>query len=241
MSFINNDEDLKSYTTNGIPLLERDVASFLSKTYGWMALAMVITALAAWLVGNNVAYQEMLFTGYRPLVLVGVEVALVLGLSFALNRISAATASLLFVAYSLVNGLTLGVIFLVYTQASIFSTFIVCAILFGVMSLYGYFTKKDLSSIGRLLFFALIGIIIASVVNMFLGNSMLDLVISAIGVIVFIGLTAYDTQKIKGYAQDAIGNDESSYRKLTIISALCLYLDFVNLFLYLLKFLGNRR
>ncbi|MCQ2206751.1 MAG: Bax inhibitor-1/YccA family protein [Paludibacteraceae bacterium] len=215
------------------------VAAYFSKVYGWMAFALLLSGLAAWLTGHNVAIQQALFTGYTPMVLFGIELALVFGISAAINNLSASVCTLLFVLYSVVNGLTLGVIFLVYTETSIMSTFLVTAITFGVMSIYGYTTKSDLTGWGKILMFALIGLVVATLVNFFMKSSMMSLIISGIGVLVFVGLTAYDTQKLKDLAYTA--TDEESMTKLAVYGALDLYLDFVNLFLYLLRFLGNRR
>lgn len=215
------------------------VSTYFSKVYGWMAFALLLSGLAAWLTGHNVAIQQVLFTGYTPIILCVVEVALVFGIGAALNNMSASTCTLLFVLYSVINGLTMGVIFLAYTEYSILSTFLVTAITFGAMSLYGYTTKSDLTSWGKILLFALIGLIVATLVNFFLKSPMMNYVISGIGVLVFVGLTAYDTQKLKALAYTA--TDEESMTKLAVYGALDLYLDFVNLFLYLLRFLGSRR
>jgi FtsH-binding integral membrane protein len=160
-------------------------------------------------------------------------------LSEAVQRMSANTATFVFLMYALVNGLTLSVIFLVYTLGSIASTFFVTAATFGVMSAYGYFTKTDLTKMGNILFMALIGLIIASLVNIFLNNSTLYWIITYAGVLIFVGLTAYDTQKIK--EMNIIGNEGTEEdQKEAIMGALTLYLDFINLFLYLLRILGNR-
>ena len=235
-------EEVKSIGDGGFndPIASNKVISaFFSKVYGWMAFALLLSGLAAWLTGHNVAIQQTLFTGYTPMVLFGIELVLVFGIGAAINKLSASMCTLLFVIYSVVNGLTLGVIFLKYTEASIMSTFLVTAITFGVMSVYGFTTKSDLTSWGKILFFALIGLIVATLVNFFLKSSMFQFIISGIGVLVFVGLTAYDTQKLKALAFSA--NDEESMTKLAVYGALDLYLDFINLFLYLLRFFGNRR
>ena len=235
-------EEVKSIGDGGFtdPIASNKVISaFFSKVYGWMAFALLLSGLAAWLTGHNVAIQQTLFTGYTPMVLFGIELALVFGIGAAINKLSASMCTLLFVIYSVVNGLTLGVIFLAYTESSIMSTFLVTAITFGVMSVYGFTTKSDLTSWGKILFFALIGLIVATLVNFFLKSSMFQFIISGIGVLVFVGLTAYDTQKLKALAFSA--NDEESLTKLAVYGALDLYLDFINLFLYLLRFFGNRR
>ena len=164
------------------------------------------------------------------------ELALVFTLSGAINRLSEFNATAIFIAYSALNGVTLSILALVYTASSITSTFVTTAGMFGAMSLYGYMTKKDLSSWGSFLFMGLIGVVIASVVNIFVSSSSVSWVISAIGVIVFTGLTAYDTWKIKAMAAQGVEG-----RKPAILGALTLYLDFINLFLMLLRFGGDRR
>jgi len=164
------------------------------------------------------------------------ELGLVITLAGAINRLSATAATLLFVAYSALNGVTLSVIALVYTANSIASTFVITAGMFGAMSAYGYMTRRDLTSWGSFLFMGLIGVVIASVVNIFVGSSTVSWFISGIGIIVFTGLTAYDTWKIKAMAAGGVGG-----RKPAILGALTLYLDFINLFLMLLRFTGSRR
>ena len=213
------------------------LSEFLSKTYGWMAIALVTSALAAWYVGHNESIMATCLNHFLALAVI--ELGLVFGLSFFIEKISASVASMIFVAYSLLNGITLGFYFMVYTSESIVSTFGVCALMFGVMSAYGYYTKTDLSGIGKLLTFGLIGIIIAGVVNLFLGSSLLCTITSAVGVIVFIGLTAYDTQMIKAIGSRYDGSE--SFTKLSIVAALQLYLDLINLIIYMLRFIGNKR
>lgn len=239
MSF--NDNDMPQFGGSaGSPIdYTLGLSAFFTKVYGWMAFALVLSGLAAWLTGHNEVIAKAIFTGYTPMILFGAELALVFAIGAGMSRWSASVVTTLFVIYSVVNGLTLGVIFIVYELGSIVSTFAVTALTFGAMSLYGYTTKKDLTGIGKMLFFALIGLVIASIVNLFLQNSMFELVVSAIGVVVFIGLTAYDTQKLKAIAYTA--EDQESMTKLAVYGALDLYLDFINLFLYLLRFMGNRR
>lgn len=216
------------------------VPALIRKVYTWMALALVITGVTAYGVAispnliNLIFGSKMVFFG-----LIIAELAMVMILTARLNKLSLASATMMFIGYSVLNGVTLASIFLVYTMSSIASTFFICAATFGVMSAYGAMTKTDLSSMGKLLFMALIGLIIATLVNVFVGNSMLDLIISYVGVLVFVGLTAWDTQKIKMMLADADYMDEST-QKLALIGALSLYLDFVNLFLYLLRIFGKR-
>ena len=213
----------------------------MRKVYLWMALAMVITGLTSYYVATSPALLEMIFTNSAVLwgLIIG-ELALVFGLSAAINKLSLPLATLMFVLYSVVNGATLSFVFLVYTSTSIVNVFLITAITFAVMAAYGYFTKKDLTSWGRMLFMALIGLIIASIVNIFLKSSGMNMVISYIGVLVFVGLTAYDSQKIKEMLMQAPDAGETM-QKLALLGALSLYLDFINLFLYLLRILGSSR
>jgi hypothetical protein len=171
-------------------------------------------------------------------VLIFAELGIVLGLSAGFNKLSATTAAVLFYVYAAINGLMLSSIFLVYTATSIAKTFFITAGTFGVMSVYGYFTNKDLSKFGSYLIMALFGLIICSLVNIFLKSSGFEWIISGLGVLIFIGLTAWDTQKIK---EMALMSPESSHGRLATLGALSLYLDFINLFLYLLRFFGNNR
>ena len=189
-----------------------------------------------------VSMMEMIFSNQAVFwVLAIVEIGLVIGLSAAINKLSFTAAALMFIIYSVVNGLTMSVIFLAYTATSIATTFFITAGAFAGLALIGYFTKKDLSTMGKFLLFALIGVIIASVVNIFVKSSGLDFIISIIGVLVFAGLTAYDSQKIKNMFL-AYGDEvNDTTQKLAILGSLTLYLDFINLFLYLLRFLGKAR
>ena len=220
--------------------VETQVRSFVHRVYMWMTFALTLTALVAVVAVSTPAITDVVF---QPSVMIGLiigELALVFVLSLAIGRLSSATATALFVLYSAINGLTLSIIFLIYTSESIGSTFFVTAATFGAMSLYGYTTQRDLTSWGNLLFMALIGLILASVVNMFMASSSLYWLITYGGVIIFVGLTAYDTQKIKMIGMQVAVESEAG-RKLAIIGALALYLDFINLFLYLLRLLGKRR
>jgi FtsH-binding integral membrane protein len=211
----------------------------MRKVYVWMSLALVVTGLTALFVANN--YNAMTFmTGGMFWGLAIAEIALVLIISAGINRLSFATAGLLFIAYSVLNGLTMSFIFQVYTQSSIASTFFITAGTFAAMSIVGFVTKKDMTGIGKFLFMALIGLIIASVVNMFMQSSAIYWITSFAGVLIFVGLTAWDTQRIKQMFL-AYGNDVNEQtQKLALLGSLELYLDFINLFLYLLRFLGNR-
>jgi len=214
---------------------------FFQKVYGWMFLGLIISGLTAYITYlNPVIYRFILFNFYIFLGLLFLEVAFVFGLVFLYKRISPNTAIFLFLIYSFVTGLTLSVIFLVYTIDSISLTFFIAASMFGLMSIYGFYTKTDLTGIGHVLIMGLFGIVIASFSNLFLMNEELDYVVSFVGVIVFTGLTAYDTQKIK--KRNIFGNEGTPEDiKESIIGALDLYLDFVNLFLKLLRFTGKKR
>jgi len=216
-------------------------ASFVAKVYGWMCFALCITGIVAYLVATNHQLVNAIF-GNRLLLfgLFGAEFLIVIGLSMAINRMSAYTATAVFIAYSALNGVTFAAIFLIYTASSIASTFGITAGAFGTMALYGYITKRDLTTLGNIFFMALIGLIIATVVNMFWANSMMYWIVTYAGVIIFCGLTAYDTQKIKEMALGVEGDFEAE-RKGAVMGALALYLDFINLFLYLLRIFGSRR
>lgn len=216
---------------------------FLAKVFNWMFIGLLLTSAAAFLTANSQAALGLIF-GNRLVFygLVIVELGMVFTLVSRVEKLSAGTATMLFVLYSLVNGVTLSAILMVYTMTSIAVTFFVTAGMFGVMAVYGFVTKKDLTSLGSFLFMGLVGIIIASVVNFFVGSSMMSWIISGIGVIVFTGLTAYDVQRLSHIGASGImSGGEAAIRKGSIIGALTLYLDFINLFLMLLHFLGGRR
>lgn len=221
--------------------LSHNISVYLTKVYNWMAVALLLTGLVAYFTSQSemmiqaIIGNRILFFG----LIIG-ELALVGYISARINKISSYNATLLFLAYTVLNGLTMSVIFMAYTSASISTTFIITAGTFGVMSLYGYYTKSDLTKIGNLAFMALIGIIIASVVNMFMNSEMMSWIISYLGVAIFIGLTAYDTQKLKRIAMNGFENEEGM-EKSAILGALTLYLDFINLFLFLLRILGDRK
>ncbi len=224
-----------------LPMVEAEQRSFMVKVYGWMGMALATTALVAmtiasydymieWLAANRLVFFGILIA---QLVLVG-------WLGIRIQKMSATTATMVFFAYAALTGVTFSLLFRIYTQESIASTFLITGGTFGVMSAYGYFTKRDLTSWGNLLFMALIGLIIASLVNLFWHNETFYWVVTYAGILIFVGLTAYDTQKIK--EMNIIGNagtDED--RKEAIMGALRLYLDFINLFLMLLRVFGRRR
>lgn len=218
--------------------LESYVSSVMKRVYFKMFLALIVTAVTAWVCSTSyVIMNFMLSHSWTYLGLLVVELIMVFSLAGAINKLSDASASLLFYAYSIVNGIVFSMVLMAFTTASIYQTFFITAGVFGAMSIYGLLTKNDLTKIGSFLYMALWGLIIAIVVNIFWANSTLDWVISFIGVAIFIGLTAWDTQKIK---RMAAVTDQSNVGRLATIGALTLYLDFVNLFLYLLRFFGNR-
>lgn len=217
-------------------------STLMRSVYTWMTLALAITGLTAMYMAKSLTVIDMMMQ--NSMLFWGVliaEVVLVMYMSARINKISFTTATLLFIAYSILNGVTLSILFLIYTASSIATTFFVTAGTFGAMALFGYVTKKDLTRIGSLCIMGVIGLIIASVVNMFLHNTMMDMIISYVGVLLFVGLTAYDAQKIKHLLSgDDIEVNEST-QKIALLGALTLYLDFINLFIYLLRILGDRK
>ncbi len=219
------------------------VNSFIRSVYNWMAIGLALTGLIAYFVSQSQALLTIIFG--NPILYFGLiigELGLVFFLASRIQKIQASTATGLFLFYAALNGLTLSIIFIRYTQASIISTFFICAATFAASSVFGMVTKKDLTSLGQFMIMGLIGIIIASVVNIFFRSSMMQMIISYIGVIVFVGLTAYDTQKIKNMALTQPADLEGSVvRKGAIMGALTLYLDFINLFIMLLHILGGSR
>lgn len=223
------------------PRTNQEHTDFITKVYGWMTLALFLSGMTSVWVAFTPSVLSLIFDNrlifYGLLIL---QLGMVLYLSFLVKKISAFNAILAFIAYSIVTGLTLSVIFLVYTLASIIATFFITAVVFGIMSAYGYFTKRDLTTMGNLLLMALLGLIVASIANLFLFNEILDWIITYAGVVIFVGLTAYDTQKIKdGNIIGNAGTDED--KKEAIMGALTLYLDFINLFLKLLRIFGKRK
>ena len=219
------------------------VNDFVRSVYNWMCIGLALTGFIAFYVSNSETMRSLIFG--NKLIFFGLiiaELALVFSISGMVNRMSGTTATMLFVMYSALNGATLSFIFLAYTRSSIFSTFFICSATFLACSIYGWTTKKDLTSWGGFLMMGLIGIIIASLVNMFIRSSAMSIIVSYIGVIVFVGLTAYDTQKLKNMAlTQPAGLDGDVVRKGAILGALSLYLDFINLFLMLLRIFGGGR
>ncbi len=214
--------------------------ALMRKVYVWMTLALVITGFTAYYVVTSEQLLTLIYSSRATMwILIGVELAIVIGVSAAINRLSLLTATLLFVLYSIINGALLSSIFLIYTTASIATVFFITAGTFGAMSLFGYTTKQDLTSMGKLLMMALVGLIIATVVNIFMKSSGMQMIISYAGVLIFVGLTAYDTQKIKQMCLQAPDAGETM-QKYALLGALSLYLDFINLFIYLLRIFGRR-
>ncbi len=235
-----NDYELQDLTAD--QQLSRSAAFpvLMRKVYVWMTMALVITGLTSYGVATSpgilqaIYSNQILFWG-----LAIAELAIVIGVTAAINRISLTTATLMFVLYSVINGALMSYIFLVYTASSIATVFFITAGTFAAMAFIGYTTKTDLTSMGKLLLMALIGLIIATIVNMFIKSSGLTLILSYVGVLVFVGLTAYDSQKIKQMLMQAPDAGEGA-QKLALLGALSLYLDFINLFIYLLRIFGKR-
>ena len=215
------------------------VRQSVTRAFVWMTLGLAITGLTALFVADS-NLIEVIFSSGSFWMLVIAELAVVWFLSSRIMKLSMPVATAAFAVYSLLNGVTLSPIFLVYTGESITSTFFITAATFGTMAVFGYTTKRDLSSWGSYMMMGLIGLIIASLVNMFVGSSLLMWVVSYLGVLIFVGLTAYDTQRIKEMIAQSVGDEEQT-KKVALLGALHLYLDFINLFIYLLRILGKRR
>ncbi|HHY51512.1 MAG TPA: Bax inhibitor-1/YccA family protein [Alphaproteobacteria bacterium] len=228
-------------------VIDEGLRSYMLKVYNYMGIGLAVTGLVAYF-GNQfavtadgtalTAWGNLLYNSPLMWVVALAPLAFVLVLSFGINKLSVGAAQVTFWAFSAIMGLSLSSIFLVYTDASIAKVFFITAATFGAMSLWGYTTKRDLTGMGNFLFMGLIGLIIAMIVNIFLASSALEFAISAIGVLIFVGLTAYDTQRIKESYHASFGSDVLA--KGAIMGALSLYLDFINLFLMLLRLFGNR-
>ncbi|MBR5674128.1 MAG: Bax inhibitor-1/YccA family protein [Muribaculaceae bacterium] len=218
--------------------LQRYVAGVMRKVYGKMALGLLATAVTSYLVFSSEALMSLLFSSSATIwLLFAAELGLVLYLSARIDKLSSGTATALFYAYSILNGVALTPIFLAYTGVSIATTFAITAGTFGAMTIFGYVTRQDLSKFGAFLFMALLGLIVCILVNMFMQSSMFNLLISCAGVLIFVGLTAWDTQAIKRMCAEA---DPTMLGKVATMGALTLYLDFINLFIHLLRFFGSR-
>lgn len=237
---MNNYFDTHTLTSNTASRAAQ--SSLMRSVYVWMTLALVITGLTAMYVAKSMTLIQLMMENslfFWGLLLA--EVGVVVYLTARIHRMAFSTATVLFILYSLLNGVTLSVLFLVYTFSSIATTFFVTGGTFGTMALFGYVTRRDLSRIGSLCIMGVIGLIIASVVNFFLHNSVVDLVISCAGVLVFVGLTAYDAQKIKRLLTAEGMEVNETTQKIALLGAMTLYLDFINLFIYLLRLLGDRK
>lgn len=218
--------------------LEAHVSRVMKSVYFKMTLALVVTAFVSLFCSSSMSYLYWIAQhSWAMWVLVIAEFGIVIGVSAGINKLSSTTASLLFYLFAVINGLLLAPVFIVYTDTSIAKTFFITAGTFGAMSVYGYFTNRDLTKMGSILIMALFGLIIASLVNIFFHSQGLELVITYAGVLIFVGLTAWDTQQIKRMAQQAPADTAG---RLATLGALNLYLDFINLFLYLLRIFGDR-
>ena len=238
---INNYTGIPAQNFSEIGLSET-FAAVLRRVYLWMTLGLLVTAATAAYVSVSPLFQVLAGQPLIFFVLMIAELGLVMGLSWGINRISPATAMLLFFVYAALNGVTFSVLFVVYTLGSVASTFLATASVFGVMSILGYTTKMDLSKMSSFLFMGLIGLVIAMIVNMFWTNTVLGGIITFAGILLFLGLTFYDTQRIKRMTVSAMQQgDENVMARVGILGALSLYLDFINLFLFILRLGGRRR
>jgi len=235
------------YTNDTAYIASREQVGFVNRVYLWMCGALALTGVVAY--GLSAPLEEAIRNHtFNPNWLFGAVIAefvLVLVLAGAINKLSAMAATVMFAIYSVLNGVSLSLIFMVYSASSVAGTFFICAATFGAMSVYGYTTRRDLTQLGGILTMALLGLVIATIVNLFLKSSGMELILNYVGVLVFVGLTAYDTQKIRNLACGirTAGMDENAepMKKMALIGALTLYLDFINLFLYLLRLFGQRR
>lgn len=222
--------------TTGIYKTTSQIITAMNRVYGHMALAVITSMIVSFLVSSSPALMGFLFTGAMKWIVIFAPLVAIFAISFNMHKVSYGTAQLMLHGFAALMGLSFATIFVVYTLGSIFTAFMGAAVLFGTMSLYGYVTKKDLTSMGQFMFVGLIAIIIASIINIFIGSTMMQMTISALAVVIFLGLTAYDTQKIRNIV--SIGGDTG---KEEVAGALTLYLDFINLFIALLQLFGNRK
>jgi hypothetical protein len=218
------------------------VKSFMYAVYAWMSAALAVTAFISYSIAQSPELIAMIYkTPMVVMILFIVQIGVAIYLSASLQKIQPSTATILFFVYAALVGVTLSSVFLIYTQASIITTFITASGMFAGMALYGYFTNADLTVIGNIAIMVLWGLIVSMLINMFLQSSQFDLIISAVGVVVFALLTAYDTQKIKSIGEQSHTMDQATLNKLAVFGAFILYLDFINLFLYLLRFMGQQK
>ncbi len=221
--------------------IDQGLRAHMNKVYGTMSVGMLLTFLTAWAVGNNAYMMETLFTGITRWIVMFAPLIMVFAFSATINKMSAAAAQLFFYAFAAMMGVSLSYIFVIYTDFSIAQVFLTTAVAFAGLSLWGYTTKKDISGWGSFLIMGVIGLIVASIINIFLGSPAIMFAISIIGVLIFAGLTAYDTQSIKNeYLAHAHNGDSEWMGKSAIMGALRLYLDFINMFMFLLQLMGNR-
>ena len=246
MSFMDQNP-MQGWRRRNMPVMDYEssagnpaIATFFNAVYGWMAAGLALTAVTSWLVYQNRAAVYPVLGGAGIWILFIAELALVWAISAAIYRISASTATILFLLYAAINGVVLSAIFAIYTHASIFTAFVTTAAMFGAMSVYGMFTRTDLSRLGNILFMALIGLVLATVINIFLRSPELYWICSYAGVVIFCGLTAWDTQRLR-YLAVSTSNDANMAARLAISGALALYLDFLNLFLFLLQIMNDNR
>jgi FtsH-binding integral membrane protein len=234
---------MAEYPTYGARTVARaeTLNAFMRGVYGWMSFGLLLTAAVAWFTATSPLGLSLMQNPMLVLVLVVAQFGLVIALSAAIHRLSGSAATMMFAAYSALTGLTLSSIFFVYSMTNIFQAFIVAAGMFGSMSIYGLVTKRDLTGMGSFLFMGLIGMLIAMVVNAFVQSSAMSFVLSAVGVLVFTGLSAYDTQRLKYMGETVPLGDSAAIRRGTILGALTLYLHFLNLFLMLLRLFGSNR
>lgn len=244
---------MNNYSPNGSIIEQSNsrVQTYMSHVYGWMTVGLALTGFVAWYASTSAPMLRLLFSvnnnGYitsmsmLSWILIAAQLGLVFVLSGMINRLSGTAATAIFMLYSALSGLTLTSVFIMYTASSIVSVFFISAGMFAALAFYGYTTKRDLSGLGRFLFMGLIGIVIASLVNIFMKSEPLMWAITYIGVFIFAGLTAYDTQKLKAFGEQLSTDDPSVFRRFAIFGALTLYLDFINLFLMLLRIFGDRR
>ncbi len=219
--------------------IDAGLRAFMQRVYAYMSGGLAVTGLVAYFVGTNPTFFGAVYGTPLAWVVMLAPLGFILALNFGINRMSAAMAQFLFWSFAAVMGLSLSYIFVVYTHASITRVFFISAAAFLGLSLYGYTTKRDLSAMGTFLIMGVIGLIVASLVNLFFASGALSFAISVVGVLIFAGLTAYDTQKIKEFYWEADGHEIAA--KKSIVGAVTLYLDFINLFLYMLRFFGDRR
>ncbi len=238
---MNNPQLPLAYNNQTTTMQEEIQHSFIMRVYGWMTAGLIVTAMAALVTLSVPGLLEAIVSNMIVFLgLIILELVVVVVLSRAINSFSPTVAALIFAGYAALNGVTLSIVLLVYTETSAFLTFGITACTFGIMTLFGYTTKRDLTKLGSLLIMALVGMIIASLANLFFQNSIIYWVVTYVGILIFIGLIAYDTQKLKRMALTVSG-DGGLMQKASILGALALYLDFINLFLLLLRIFGRRR